>query len=329
MTTAQPKSSSATPKGRFWAIVRLSAFVAAVAGVYAVFWIYRARATTSEVLSSVGGEMMQYASATAQDEPRQIYINGVRFGFGSGHTDDSVETVLNFFHGRCRQRDGGLSALFAQAVAEGRLPGAEPDFGDRFMRSMDPSGRGFATCFDFGPQSLSIGDLGSRLIRAVETRDLHELGGFRYVYAEPVGSRANPSTHFLVVHTDDAFDLDDLFPAEGDAPGMDPPGFPRLPGLRRILSAWEDGFGHGLTVYAGETQVRPRAHLERSLVAEGFRILQAPETQSAPAVPPRRARRGFVAERHGRTFAVTFAERARDGHTDHVVSVVSASDSSN
>lgn len=274
----------------------VAAFVAVVAGG----WVYhRARAQVSEGLWDLGSQMMRFAEAREQDTPRDLLLNGQTLRFSSGTADQSARQVLDFFEGRCHEADGGIEEQI-RALRSGR-----PDLFTREEPSSpvlreDSGGRGYVACIDFG-QSLGVTELGERLSRFRETHDVGDIGDMRYVFVEQYDLEGHTRTHFVVMWTHGPFDLDRMFPEEGDVPGRDIEGVGRPEDARRVLSSWERGQPYTISVYQ---QRGDEADLEsfyrRALADEGWTLLESDRrTSSTP--------RMLVAERGDRMVSVLFS----------------------
>jgi hypothetical protein len=108
---------------------------------------------------------------------------------------------------------------------------------------------GILACVDTdGP--LGVAELTDRLERFSQSGNLADFGKLRYVLARRTGA----ITTLLVLWTDREAQLLGLMPESGDAIGKDPNDFPRAAGLRRLLSAAEQGAPYTLTLYDAGTQ---------------------------------------------------------------------------
>ncbi len=230
-------------------LLRLSGFLLVVYAVGTALVARHVRAEASEMMMGLGGQMMQYASADMQDEPRALYVNGQHIGFGSGHARErSVTEVLDFFEARCRQRDGRFVEAIGDLASATEIGTPDWSLIDGTMRESDETG-GYVACFDMGAEAVGPQGLLTRLSSFLDSGDLSDVGGLRYVYARPM---SEGGTHFLVFHADDHLNVYEMFPATGDAPGVDVRGVPRPDGTRRLLSAWEEGDSHAVTIYTAD-----------------------------------------------------------------------------
>jgi hypothetical protein len=86
--------------------------------------------------------------------------------------------------------------------------------------------------------------------------------------------REGDTTNALVMWTEGTAALLRAFPESGDVPGVDPEGFPRHAGSRRLLTAREHGQPYSTTVYA--TDAADPAEIERwyeaALTGNGWQV---------------------------------------------------------
>ncbi len=204
-----------------------------------------AEARLGEVLLGFGDELAQWQGGRAQSVPSALSINGLQLKVVTLTTGLSVRETLDHFEGLCRARSGvkiPTSAALTPATAAGGV----------FRQTAER--QGVLACLDTG-KPLDLGELSTRLSRVAAEGDLKALGELRYFLAR----RSGDQTTLLALWTEGPAPLRGLFPKTGDAPGIDPGAFPRLPSARRLLSAREHGQPYGLTLY--ETQ-QPAAGVE-------------------------------------------------------------------
>lgn len=300
MTSATTTKAMKTPSRARRALRRVGQvlLVATFVAVIATGWAYhRARAQVSESLWDLGAQMMRFADAREQDAPRDLLLNGQVLRFSSGTAVRSADEVLDFFEGRCHEVDGGIEEQLQALRAERpsvftREPPSSP------VLREDNGRRGYVACVDFGA-SLNVTELGERLARFNETHDVGDIGDMRYVFVEQYEREGRTTTHFVVMWTDGAFDLDRMFPAEGDAPGRDVEGVGRPPEARRVLSSWERGQPYTISVYqARGDEAELESFYRRALVGEGWTLLEERRPSDA---------RMLVAERGERMVSVVFS----------------------
>src|SRR5690606_22133580 len=79
-----------------------------------------------------------------------------------------------------------------------------------------------------------------------------ELGLIRYLYAERL---ASGKTRVILFWNNGPLDLDNMFPAVGDASGSDSRVLPRPPESRRTLSAAVEGMPYAVRTYASNRNI--------------------------------------------------------------------------
>lgn len=218
-------------------------------------WLWpHAEAAVGEKLAGLGEQLLRVSSATHQDRPRTLWLNGQALRLSSGSSKLGIAAVLGPIEAQCRRRSGRLAqaaqGLGARAAAYlKQLPKSLLDFSVR----VDGDDQGVVACLDLGDQTLSLAEMFRRVQRFLDQGDLKELGELRYVYAK----RAGGSTAFLTVWNEGSLPLQRMFPLHGDAPGSDFVGIPRPPQGRRLLSVREAGVPYGMVIY--EHRLSPNA----------------------------------------------------------------------
>jgi len=210
--------------------------------------------------------------AWVRGAPRTIALNGAHIRLASGHSEQTLHALLDRAERDCRERSGGLDA---RAGALHRKSG-RPRLSNGILRA-EHGKEGLVACLDLGPAELSLDDLAAKLSDFARHGDLQNLGGVRMLRAE---ARAQ-GAFFVTVSTDGAVPLWRMFPAEGDAPGLDAPDVARPVGSRRVLSAWQEQGAPAIHVY--ETQqaldvLWPK--YARDLAASGWKEDTRPSTQT-------------------------------------------------
>lgn len=205
----------------------------------------------------------------------RVRVNGAVIHRSSAHTDQPVTTVLDRYEAHCRSNPGALGRAMQDipSALSGHLdaPGSGP-LGASAVRD-EVDGRGMVVCF-VDREDAPAAPLVERLRELSETGDLSKLGRVRYVYAEP---SSGGGTRVVTLWSDDALNLNEMFPVGGDAPGTDSETVPRPPDARRTLSAAVDRHPASVRIYESRA---PRAAVEEAydaaLVSKGF-------TKVAPA----------------------------------------------
>jgi len=248
-------------------LLRLAVFAVFVWVVAVVWAANRVEAEVQEIMLGLGAEMMQMPDADT-GRLRQMNFNGAPIQFRTARTDKPMAEVLDYFEGRCQERDGRLAEQFEELMErEPRLEGLDPAELDGTMR-FDTRQRGYVACLDMGEEQQDHEDIIGRVGEFVRTGDIADVGHMRYLYAQRV---ENDETFFVTVFSDHPVNIYEMFPTEGDAPGQDPVDIARPPGARRLLSAWEEGKPYGMFVYTdgGGTSAADTEALYRSELMPG------------------------------------------------------------
>jgi hypothetical protein len=229
-------------------VLRLALFCAFVGAIFACLgaravW---ARAQNEALKMASGLVSMGDAAGPYYD----VKINGEAMHVASSWTDKPMKEVLDRFEGHCMKNTGGmldeLDALPPQV--KDRFPVlSRPGMG--VLRAEGPN-TGVVGCLvreGAGGRKALLGKVG----KFFGTGDLHELGDLHYLAVQK-----DPRGHNVIVvaWTEGPFHIGTMFPAEGDAPGADPPNVERLPESRRILSAGIDKSPFVLTTYLTSTR---------------------------------------------------------------------------
>jgi hypothetical protein len=264
------------PEGLAPKIARVVTLMVVLAVGFGLVTYQRARGQLGESLLGTGSQMMLLADAERQDAPRELVVNGQRIRFSTGIVPYSSGALLDRFEERCNAIDAGLMERVSQAVAED--PDRAPhDIGSHspVLRQMNGAA-GFVACLDLGPEDSDLQELAQRAQRFTQTRDLHDLGDLRYIYAQPLdGDPDADRAHFVAIWTEGSLRFDQIFRETGDAIGVDPVDVPRLPGSRRLLSAFERGDSQRATIYRTDELDEGAAErfYRRELAASGWTVL--------------------------------------------------------
>lgn len=195
----------------------------------------RAHAGGVELIQSLGQPLLAYAHAARDEGLRTLVINGARLQLRSGTTPDSLDAVLDAQVRPCR-----VDGAWLNPVVRARN-------GDH----------GVAGCI-LAPDSQGLGD---RLRAFATSHDVSSLGQLRVTWA----MRSGDATRYVVIGSDGPLELRAMFPADGDAPGVDVVGLPRPPEARRVLSTWQEGAAPLLVSYESSLALD---ELEREYMAD-------------------------------------------------------------
>jgi hypothetical protein len=234
-------------------VVRALALCSVVLAATATFGLRQAQAQLGESLLAFGDQILQWEGARPHSGVRTMHVNGARFRMLSMSFDETITETLDRFETDC-ERDGGLLS--------------DLDLSPTKFRE-DASDEGVLACLDTKGRR-TVEELMARLERFTETGDLNDVGSFRYVVAR----RSKDATTALVLWTEGAVPLKDMFPQQGDAPGVDPKDMPRMPGTRRLLSAAESDQPYSATLYRSPPDVDALTWYAGSLQESGWTILK-------------------------------------------------------
>jgi hypothetical protein len=193
-----------------------------------------------------GREMAQLDDVLG--ETKTMFVNGTVMNVSDAFTSQSPSEVLDRFETLCDAHPDAIARALSdipatlQATVEKTVPNKRLRMG--IIRA-DVRDEGALTCFT-DDQPLAMKDLPARLKSFAKSRDLSELGRFRYVYANKT---KNGSTHVRTVWTEGSFNLSQMFPASGDAAGFDSTLVPRPPDSRRVFTATSAQVPYGLHIY--------------------------------------------------------------------------------
>jgi hypothetical protein len=239
-----------TVKSRIAALLRVAGVVS-LCTLVVLCWVgQRVHARGERVLQRFGDHMMRYAGADHQTVPQELTVNGASFYLSTGIVDASVPEVIDQFHAKCIEKNGQFHQQWAAVgkkhhVVLGKLPAIM----DGVFRTSSDS-VGIVACAEASDGVLSPELLISRLKQVLATGDLSKLGNLRYAYV----TRAEQRSMFVAVWSEGPLNYRDMFPAQGDAPGGDPVGVPRPPGMRRVISTQPKNASAALNVYSSKQQ---------------------------------------------------------------------------
>jgi hypothetical protein len=179
----------------------------------------------------------------------KVYFNGETIFLASATSPEDKHAVLDRFEDTCKEHSGGLLEEFD------RLPEAKKNeyrqkapmrWGMRFgMVRRENADEGMVMCFaQNGGGGLKA--VVERLTAFAKSGELGALGNLRYAYARKT---EKGGSHVLTTFTEGRFNLYRALGRSGEAPGQDPPGVPRPPGSRRMLSVSADGSPYGVQSY--------------------------------------------------------------------------------
>ncbi len=228
----------------FLGSLRVAGYVFVASSLCAAFGARVVYADFQEASLQVGNELTGLNDVLGSTNT--LNINGVAMHVSTAFTDESPTEVLDRFEGMCQEHPEMLVRALTdipQALLAAHVkPAARFELG---VVRKERNGRGALTCFT-DDRGASIHDVVARLQSFVKTHDLAEFGRFRYVYVDRTDSG---KTHVTTIWTNGRFNVGEMFPATGDAPGFDSTMVPRPPGAKRILSGAAAGQPFGVRIY--------------------------------------------------------------------------------
>lgn len=309
-------STSESRAQRGAAVLRLCAYVAALQVLAVIIVAQQARAAVERWIVDAGGLL----SAISSDDDsatgglgatRTLVLNGAELHMAVGKSPATLERVLDRAQQHCVARGGAIGQQLREALDARQTSSIEvtPEDGmlDGVLRIQDEM-RGVVGCLDVGAQRLSWSELRRRAREVMRSGDVSALGFMRWVRAE----RGTQGTVYVALWSDASLPIAAMFPALGDAPGVDVHGVPRPQHARRLLSVLQEGNDKAIVVYELRGQPMRAAHdaYLAQLTAAGFSL-----DGSSPA-----GALGVIATRAEQSVVVTFAQAS----ADQVLATISA-----
>jgi len=192
--------------------------------------------------------MDQTTGRIVEGDYYRLRMNDAPLNVASALTHAGVGKVLQRAEEDCGAHADGMATDFAhlEKVVQSNAPHAEagsPGFG--VVRSEAANKIGYVLCFANGGKYSPL-EAWQQVAEAARTGELTKIGQVRYVTARKDGEG---KTRVTAVWTDQPFNLFEMFPTTGDAPGSDAPNMPRPEGARRIFTAYAEGAPAAIRVY--------------------------------------------------------------------------------
>jgi len=201
-----------------------------------------------ELVQSIGEPLMAYAGATHEEGLRTLVVNGARFRMRTGSTPDSIDAVMDAHAEPCRSHTLAPDPMVRTRRAD----------------------QGFMGCIVPRNEPLL------ERIRALdETQDLAALGELRFLWAmqSPTGTR------YVAIASEGELKVPAMFPADRDAPGIDPPKLPRPPSARRLITTWQKDLDPVLVSYLSELPLAEAIRRYTSALSTAGLIVERVPTQ--------------------------------------------------
>lgn len=239
--------------GIFPRLVRASAALSVAVFFFTVIFVKQVHAQVDDLAVHFGDELAkvpaeQTLSGAVDGDYYRVSINGANAQVASGVTKSDVGTVLDAVFADCSAHADGMAEDFkdlrhAIQPEAARTRGGAPGFGA--VKNQTANDKGYVLCFANGHQLSQLEAL-ERLQETVHTGDLTKIGHIRYVTAH---KQPDGTTLVVAVWTDSPFNVNAMFPKEGDAPGSDPVEIARPDGSRRLLTSTVEGAPAAVRIY--------------------------------------------------------------------------------
>jgi hypothetical protein len=254
--------------GRVKRLVRVGFYACVVLGILAVLGARSALGNAKVAVVAFGDELLRMAENGSTGGGYAIRVNGQVLKVSTAQTRDSVKAVLDRFEKSCAHHADGLADEFAHLQAAMAAPAAARGFPGVGAMREDKGDRGVVACFATGEPGSVKGTI-DRALAFAESHDLSAFGEFRYVVAR---KNAAGGSFVVASWTEGKIDLDEMFPAAGDAPGLDLADVPRPHEGRRMLSAEIEGSKYRIRAYQvrqGQEEILSR--YDREMTRRGWR----------------------------------------------------------
>lgn len=228
-------------------LTRLMVYFTCVAMVLAIVAGRIAYAHAKKAAMETGAELVRLTDNAHMAGVYRLRLNGELVKITSAVSHVPHEAILDRFQKECEDHADGMETEFgnlATAVTPDAYPRNEGHPGIGVLRQSDDKS-GIVMCFATGKVTTTAEAL-ARIAEFAKTGDLGSLGSVRYVIAK---KGENAPSHVVALWTEGSFNVNKMFPDEGDAPGNDAPGVLRPPSSKRLLTAYAEGAPYGVRVY--------------------------------------------------------------------------------
>ena len=228
-------------------VTRLMVYFTCVAMVLAIVAGRIAYAHAKKAAMETGAELVRLTDNAHMSGVYRLRLNGELVKITSAVSYTNHEVILDRFQKECEDHADGMETEFgslANAVTPDAYPRNEGHPGIGVLRQSDDKG-GMVMCFATGKATTTAETL-ARVADFAKTGDLGSLGSVRYVVAK---KGENAPSHVVALWTEGSFNVNKMFPEEGDTPGNDAPGVLRPPSSRRLMTAYAEGAPYGVRVY--------------------------------------------------------------------------------
>ncbi len=272
-----------------------------------------AYAGAEKTVRRLGDELTKELGAKLIGEPQGVSVNGQLMFLAAKETDLSVKAVLDQFDASCVAHSGGLREEFEKMPgfdlrklslpAEMRDPGRIGVIRSDSDEPSDSEAEAHLVCIAQPEGTNGVAGVVAHVNEFLKSGDLSHIGEMRYVKARKL---PNGKSQVIAIWTEGAFNIEAMFPDQGDVPGTDTPGIPRPPSSQRRLSAVVPDHPYALRSYdVAEPRADVLAFYDQSLVAAGWEQRPAAMGETEPELKPADAR---VFTRDGRALLVAASE---------------------
>jgi hypothetical protein len=258
------------------ASLRLGVYLTGVFTVLSLLSGYSLYAHAKDAALAFGAELAGLDDLTAGAEV--ITINGERFHHSLVIVDGDPSTILDRLQAECESRPGLMGQTLAEVAAHERSTAALASTpGGRGVVRQEREGRGMLVCWVSDERS-GLAGLAERIEEFARTSRLSVFGHARYAYVERLPDQ---QARVMTLWAETDLDLSTLFPASGDAAGVDSAIVPRPPESTRLLSAAAEGMPFRLLHYSSRAPSAAVLAFYGSWLSErGFRRIEAPPSST-------------------------------------------------
>lgn len=273
--------------------LRVFAYANAVGIVCAFFSVRFARAEVIDNALVVGRQMTELAQSS-KNQALAVRMNGQQVVYASQLSHDSPEAILDRYERLCKENAAQSPEDWKDLGAKAQ-PSAGKDIAET-GGTMRGGSKDEGTVMCFVRSSTSKPKIGEALAAFQATGELGALGQLRYAYVRKTKKGA---THVLAMWTMDKFNVMEMFPETGDAPGEDFAELPRPADSRRLFSVQIAGAPYGLNVYESNEDPTVLANaIDERLTKNGWFAIDI-EGEAKRAAPSLNGVTGRVYEKDG------------------------------
>ena len=274
-----------------WAgVARVAAYLALVNLGISYLLMRSAYAGAEKAVQRLGTQLTRQLGSKVLGEPQVVSVNGQLLFLAAKETELSVKSVLDEFDAHCEAHSGGLREEFEKIPGFDQRKLALPE-------SMRDAGRigiirsdaghaspteteGHLVCIAQPKDGGGIRGLLTRVNEFMASGDASRLGDMRYVAARKLG---NGKTQVIAIWTEGTFNIEAMFPDQGDAPGTDARDFPRPPNAVRSFSAVIPDHPYAVRFYdSREPPAKVLAFYDKTLAEAGWATRPSSMTEAGP-----------------------------------------------